>query len=310
MSNYAPLVSIGIPTYNRATYLKQALDSLLAQDYPNLEIIISDNASTDETEVICRAYVRSDSRIRYFRNSANLGPIRNFQRVLSLASGPYFMWAADDDLWEQTFVSSIVERLVNTPDTVLGFCYYDSFNYMTGQRSQIHKISLPSFGKLYENCKAILLAGHVDMVYGIYRIDILRQTIVSKMKDSFDYGDLAWLIEISTMGQICIVPKLLYHAGCVYEVPPVKSCAKTRLPGFKYAYWQYYSTVARCLWRAKTFNFIQTLSLNVLLIAQVFALVRHNEEVIPSQIKRLTSPLVHTIKYLYMRNTDSRKYNS
>src|SRR5690242_5362454 len=92
-------VTIGLPVYNGADHLALALDSLLAQDYAAIEVIISDNASTDGTRALCEAYTRRDPRVRYTRNDTNIGPNANFLRVLELASCDHFMWAAHDDVW-------------------------------------------------------------------------------------------------------------------------------------------------------------------------------------------------------------------
>ena len=93
-----PLVSIGLPVYNGDTSLRAALDCLLAQDYPNIELIISDNASTDTTPKICEEYSQNENRIKYFRSKENHGAIWNFNRVFELSAGKYFMWAAYDDI--------------------------------------------------------------------------------------------------------------------------------------------------------------------------------------------------------------------
>lgn len=92
-----PLVSIGMPVYNAERFLDEALDSLLAQTFTDYELIISDNASTDITESICRTYERNDTRIRYVRQPYNIGMLANFQFVLHQSVGKYFMWAAADD---------------------------------------------------------------------------------------------------------------------------------------------------------------------------------------------------------------------
>ncbi|MEM4134638.1 MAG: glycosyltransferase, partial [Candidatus Micrarchaeia archaeon] len=79
-----PLVSIGMPVYNGERFIRQALDSLLAQDYENFELIISDNASEDKTPEICLEYAARDKRIRYYRNEKNMGAAWNFKRVFDL----------------------------------------------------------------------------------------------------------------------------------------------------------------------------------------------------------------------------------
>ncbi|MEM7757352.1 MAG: glycosyltransferase family 2 protein [Cyanobacteria bacterium P01_A01_bin.40] len=81
MSQNNPLISIGMPVYNGANFIREAFDSILSQTYENFELIISDNASTDETEKICREYMSQDSRFRYYRSQQNLGAAWNFNRV-------------------------------------------------------------------------------------------------------------------------------------------------------------------------------------------------------------------------------------
>ena len=85
-------VSIGLPVYNGEKYLEQALISILSQTYTDFELIISDNASTDRTQAICREYAAKDPRIRYYCNEENLGAAPNHNRVFELASGEYFKW--------------------------------------------------------------------------------------------------------------------------------------------------------------------------------------------------------------------------
>jgi glycosyltransferase involved in cell wall biosynthesis len=118
-SDRRALVSIGLPVFNGERYLKQALDALLAQDYQNLEFVISDNASTDRTAEICREYEARDPRIRYAAVQSNIGAVNNFNRVFDLCRGEYFMWAAHDDLWHPSFVSKCVARLEDTPGAAL-----------------------------------------------------------------------------------------------------------------------------------------------------------------------------------------------
>ena len=109
-AEFEPLVSIGMPTYNRADgYLPLALDSALAQDYANLEIIVSDNASTDGTEEFVRS--KGDSRIRYFRHPESIGGTNNFNFCVEQARGAYFLLFHDDDLIDPDFVSVCVRAL-------------------------------------------------------------------------------------------------------------------------------------------------------------------------------------------------------
>lgn len=103
-----PLVTIAIPTYNRAdSYLKQALESAVQQKYPNIEIIVSDNCSTDGTEAVVRSF--NDSRIRYCKQKENIGAYKNFNFCVKESKGDYFVILGDDDLIDNDFVEICVK---------------------------------------------------------------------------------------------------------------------------------------------------------------------------------------------------------
>lgn len=115
---HIPKVSIGMPVYNGMQFIREAVDSLLAQTYTDFELVISDNASTDGTEAICREYAAKDSRIRYVRQAENRGAAANFQFVLEEAKGEYFKWMAYDDYLAPQFIELIVEYLHRNQDVV------------------------------------------------------------------------------------------------------------------------------------------------------------------------------------------------
>jgi glycosyltransferase involved in cell wall biosynthesis len=114
-----PLVSIGLPTRNGESYLDEAIRSVLAQDYGRVELVISDNASDDGTEEICREFARSDSRVRYHRQSQNIGLVPNFNAVSQLAAGTYLKWMGDDDWLTPSYVRRCVEVLDGDPRLIL-----------------------------------------------------------------------------------------------------------------------------------------------------------------------------------------------
>jgi len=114
-----PSVSIAVPTYNRAAGLKVAIDSVVAQGFREWELIVCDNASTDETPEVAKAYADQDDRIRVHRQAENLGPTANFLKGLELAKAPLFMWLADDDWIETNHLSACVKRHHGQPDHAL-----------------------------------------------------------------------------------------------------------------------------------------------------------------------------------------------
>ena len=137
-----PRVSVGMPIFNSARFIRQAVDSVLGQLFTDFELIISDNASTDDTSVICQEYAMRDKRIRYFRQGENKGAHFNFNFVLAQARGEYFMWAAYDDKWDSTCLLKYTSVLDDDKDVNLVFCNYRSYNHVTGSTSRY--IVLPS----------------------------------------------------------------------------------------------------------------------------------------------------------------------
>jgi glycosyltransferase involved in cell wall biosynthesis len=114
-----PRVTIGLPLYNGQRFVAQTLDSLLAQDFKDFEIVVSDNASTDASVTVVERYVQRDSRVRLLRQSVNLGANGNFSAVVHEARGEYFKWSTCSDLCNPGFLSSCVDLLDTQSDAVL-----------------------------------------------------------------------------------------------------------------------------------------------------------------------------------------------
>ena len=114
------LVSVVIPTYNRPEYLKQAIDSAVRQTYRNIEIIVSDNCSTDNTQEVVASF--QDSRIRYWRQPENLGMFANQMHAFKMGRGKYIASLHDDDMWNEDFLEKLVPHLEEHPDIILAFC--------------------------------------------------------------------------------------------------------------------------------------------------------------------------------------------
>lgn len=115
------LVSIGMPVYNGDRYVESAILSVLQQTHSDFELIISDNASTDRTEEICQSFVATDSRVKYFRNHANIGAAENYNRLFQLSSGEYFRWSNADDLVAPELLEKTLAVLMARPDAVIAF---------------------------------------------------------------------------------------------------------------------------------------------------------------------------------------------
>lgn len=170
---YTPLVSIGVPVFNEAMYLAMTIDCLLAQDYPNIEIVICDNASTDDTPEICTRAADRDSRIRVLRAEENLGTTANFQRCIDEASGDFFMWAGGHDLWSPNYIPQCVAALDAHPTAVIAVPesnWIDENGQVYGSRASILDTrDMAPLARLLT-----LLWANMHPIYGLIRIDKLR----------------------------------------------------------------------------------------------------------------------------------------
>jgi glycosyltransferase involved in cell wall biosynthesis len=206
MVNRKPLISIGIPVYNGGDFFRCALESLLSQDYENLELIISDNHSTDSTQEICLDYVARDKRIRYFRNETNLGPRNNFNKVFELSQGEYFMWHAHDDLREPNYISSCLEMMEMNSNVIL-CCSSTLFNEDGNLRKSEEDFSTVGMS-LNKRFRKILWNNTCSSVYGLIRSSVLRKTKL--FKDAVSSDNL-FLAELSLLGEFYQLPLFLFN---------------------------------------------------------------------------------------------------
>jgi len=172
-----PLVSVGMPVFNGEGTVRRALESILAQSHVNLEIIINDDASTDGTDEICRSVAAMDSRMHYSRNLTNTGVFANTRRVLALASGDYFMWAAQDDLWLPTFVERNLATVLQAPSLMASVSrvrFTHHGRILTGlQRPQDTR---PLLGSPTENAVSYLTdMGYNSRLYALHPRSVLAK---------------------------------------------------------------------------------------------------------------------------------------
>lgn len=116
----SPRLSIGVPVYNGADYITEAISSHLEQDFGDFELVVSDNCSDDATPDIVNEFVKSDSRVTYSRNDENIGGPANFNRLFRLTSAPLFRWAAADDRVEPGYLSRVIAMMDDDPSVVIG----------------------------------------------------------------------------------------------------------------------------------------------------------------------------------------------
>jgi glycosyltransferase involved in cell wall biosynthesis len=172
-----PLVSVGILTYNRPNGLRRTLECITGQTYKNLEIVVSNNCSPEsETDDVVREFMARDSRIQYYRQDENKGQTFNFKFVFEKATGEYFMWAADDDEWESSFVDTLLPDLVNYSDISVVMCGIKRVDENGNLFDIIRFPELTDFN--YHQFKfSLFVASHTEIsyyIYGLYRSKCLK----------------------------------------------------------------------------------------------------------------------------------------
>lgn len=193
--------------YNGEEYLAESLDALLGQTYEDFELVISDNASTDGTQEICRKYAARDSRIRYLRLPRNIGATPNHNHVFAECRGELFKWASHDDLYARDLLRSCVEALDERPDVILahsGQAVIDG----DGQVKVPYEYRLATDSPYPpERFRSLLFEPGGDDFYGVLRADVLRRV---KPMDSYHHADRTFVAEIVLHGPFHQVPELLY----------------------------------------------------------------------------------------------------
>ncbi len=224
-----PKVCIGMPIYNEEKWIARALESLLAQSYPNIEIIISDNASTDRTEDICKEYMAKDCRISYYRNDTNTGIGINFIRVFQISGGKYFMWAAADDWWAPDFVKLLVEELESHPDaglamsafhrykesktkfdnTAFNGTYFDSTSFEVDAENNPNNMTFLQMLIAFATNIAHNVIPYHCFIYGLYRTDILKLLLEAPIP-KVPAADRLFMCQVALATKIRYVNQILH----------------------------------------------------------------------------------------------------
>ncbi len=225
MPRNGPKLSLGIPVHNGAAYLAQLFDCLRAQTFTDFEAIISDNASTDATEQICRRVTAADPRFRYQRNERNIGAARNFNRVFEQASGYYFKWTAHDDLLAPTYLERCIALLDEDPSVSVCHAAIQvvsadlrplSYDPELGRYVDIDgtpALMREPAGLAASRDPAVrfddVLHGMqlISEIFGVMRTDLLRRT---SLHGSYYGSDKVLLAELALLGRIESVPEPLF----------------------------------------------------------------------------------------------------
>ena len=220
-----PLVSVGIPSYNRPEGLRRTLECMTQQTYRHLEIIVSDNcSSSDATEKVVQEFIENDSRVRYHRQRKNIGAVNNFGYLLEQSEGAYFMWAADDDAWESTYVYDMLELLEKDESASVAFSFFDVHDMATGSvtdRYNDYLLELPS-EDLYTRLKQFLLQpvehGKANIIYGLMSREIAlsawRSVIGRQNGKVMPWAiDILFVFYLLSSGNLAIKREILTHTS-------------------------------------------------------------------------------------------------
>lgn len=204
-----PRVSIGMPVYNSEKYVGASIDSHLNQTYIDFELIITDNASTDRSEEICRGFASRDPRVKYFRNPQNLGAAGNFRRCFELSTGEYFRWTPSDDLVSPNLLERAVQILDQDHSV---FVAYPRTKLIDGEGKLLQDFEERLH--LMEDRPSTRWKGVIQNVrlgnlqYGLNRADLFRRTGLLR---NYSGGDFPLIAEMSLYGKFYEISDAFFY---------------------------------------------------------------------------------------------------
>jgi glycosyltransferase involved in cell wall biosynthesis len=208
MEEKRPKVSVGLAVYNGENYLSQAIDSILSQTFTDFELVLSDNASTDRTEEICKKYAAQDPRVRYVRNPVNIGGANNENQTFLLSRGEYFRLAAHDDYCAPTLLEKCLEVLEADPNLVLchskviGIVEDDNITIKMESDAGTAATPFARFRQLASNkhkCEA---------TYGLIRSSVMAKT---HLQLNYTGSDRTFLCELALYGPFHQLDEFLFY---------------------------------------------------------------------------------------------------
>ena len=214
-----PPVSIGLPVYNGENYLRGAIESLLGQTFGDFELIISDNGSTDSTEEICRNYATLDRRIRYLRQSVNVGAAGNYDLTFHAARGEFFKWHAHDDLCAPGYLARCLELL--REDRTVSLAHTNSA-LIDGRRQFVSELLPGEYDPKNVNDRrrdptasqphvryldVLLHTVWAYEIYGVARTSLMRRTGLHR---PFSCAEKVFIAELSLLGKYVEAPEQLF----------------------------------------------------------------------------------------------------
>lgn len=211
IAQWQPKVTALLPCYNSAAFIARTLDSLAAQTWPRLEILIGEDCSTDRTFELVSAFAAGRSDVRILRRDTNLGWLRNSNDLMANATGELMFFAFHDDVIEPTYVERLVEALRNRSDAVLAFTDVELFH----QDGKSEVIAFDALSNARDPLtRGLLMGGHTGNWWipnrGLFRSDAFRRVGGIKPNAAGEFSaDWTWLLHLSLLGAFVRVPETL-----------------------------------------------------------------------------------------------------
>ncbi|CAN5601825.1 glycosyltransferase family 2 protein [soil metagenome] len=206
--SHIAIIAIGLPVYNGALFVGPAIRSILAQTFRDIELIISDNGSSDDTADICQRFATQDSRIRYIRHGINRGAAWNFNHVFEISHSPYFKWAACDDVYRPEFLQQCYTALQADPHSALATTatdYIDEHGRVRGSHDRKATFSSSSISRRFREAACV---GHSCLdIFGLMRRPVLART---RGLGAFASSDRVLLAELAMQGRFIEFPEPLF----------------------------------------------------------------------------------------------------
>jgi glycosyltransferase involved in cell wall biosynthesis len=202
-NRHVPRITIGMPVYNGEKFIRATVDSLLAQSFTDFELIVSDNASTDSTEQICREYAVKDPRFIYVRNARNLGPAANYNVSMDMARSDLFKWCAADDVYGPQCLERCIQTIDANPDAVAVYARTkiidEEGKYVRDYDCEL-KLSAPH---AFQRLAALIFVRHrnhgAHEIWSVMRLAKLRE---AGHKQALVRADSVLLVRIALLGKM------------------------------------------------------------------------------------------------------------
>lgn len=204
-----PRVSVGIPVYNCERFVARSIEAILGQSFTDFELVISDNASTDATEQICREYATRDARIRYLRHATNMGGPANFRHVFAVGEGEFQKWTTADDYWAPSFLDKAVKVLDEYPDVALCYSktrFIDAAGNVLGDYDDnLHLVEDSPRDRFLRLMRDIGLC-HADL--GLIRRSAMQKT---RLMTNERHCDVHFVAELALYGKFWLLTEPLFY---------------------------------------------------------------------------------------------------